>query len=288
MTAVALLGTGIMGFPMARNLLRAGVDLTVWNRTRARAEPLAEEGARVADSPGAAVADADVIVTMMTDGDVVAEVMEAAAPRARRGAVWAQMSTVGVAALGPLAELAGRHGLTFVDAPVQGSRQPAEEGKLVVLAAGPESAREAVRPVFDAVGQRTMWLGDDGAAGAGTRLKMVTVGYAITLTSLVAESLALAEGLGLDPRAFGEVLTGGPLDCGYLQTKMRAVLERDFSPTFTVRNASKDTGLIMEAASSAGVRVDLTDAARQRFLRATEQGHGEEDMVASFFAGFPS
>ncbi|MEV4256351.1 NAD(P)-dependent oxidoreductase, partial [Spirillospora sp. NPDC049652] len=231
---------------------------------------------------------ADVIVTMMTDGAAVAEVMEAAAPRARRGAVWAQMSTVGVAALGPLAELAGRHGLTFVDAPVQGSRQPAEEGKLVVLAAGPESAREAVRPVFDAVGQRTMWLGDDGAAGGGTRLKMVSVGYAITLTSLVAESMALAEGLGLDPRAFGEVVTGGPLDCGYLQSKMKAVLDRDFRPTFTVRNASKDTGLIMEVASSAGIRVDLTDAARQRFLRAVEQGHGEEDMVASFFAGFPS
>ncbi|WP_026416305.1 NAD(P)-dependent oxidoreductase [Actinomadura oligospora] len=288
MTAVALLGTGIMGFPMARNLLGAGLDVTVWNRTRARAEPLGQAGARVVDSPGEAVADAEVIVTMMTDGDAVAEVMADAAPRAREGAVWAQMSTVGVAALEPLAKLAVRNGLTFVDAPVQGSRQPATEGRLVVLAAGPEAAREVVRPVFDAVGQRTLWLGQDGAEGGGTRLKMVTVGYAITLTSLVAESMALAEGLGLDPNAFGEVMSGGPLDCGYLQTKMRAVLDRDFSPTFTVLNATKDTGLIMEAASSAGVRVDLTDAARQRFVRATEQGHGGEDMVASYFAGFAS
>ncbi|MFC4908461.1 NAD(P)-dependent oxidoreductase [Actinomadura gamaensis] len=288
MTAVALLGTGIMGAAMARNLVAAGLDVTVWNRSRARAEPLAEVGARVADSAGEAVADADVIVTMLTDGDAVHAVMADAAPSARAGAVWAQMSTVGLAALGPLSALAGRHGLAFVDAPVQGSRQPAEEGKLIVLAAGPEAARKAVQPVFDAVGQRTLWLGEDGAAGGGTRLKMVTVGYAITLTSLVAESLALAEGLGLDPRAFGEVVSGGPLDSGYLQTKMRAVLERDFSPTFTVVNATKDTGLIMEAASSAGVRVDLTDAARQRFIRATEQGHGEEDMVASYFAGFAS
>ncbi|MFC5182384.1 NAD(P)-dependent oxidoreductase [Actinomadura harenae] len=288
MTAVALLGTGTMGFPMARNMLGAGLDLTVWNRTRARAEPLAAAGARVADSPGEAVADADVIVTMMTDGGIVAEVMAEAAPRAREGAVWAQMSTVGLAAAQSLGEMASRHGLAFVDAPVQGSTRPAEEGKLVVLAAGPESAREAVRPVFDAVGQRTLWLGEDGAAGGGTRLKMVTVGYAITLTSVIAESLALAEGLGLDPDAFGEVMTGGPLDCGYLQSKMRAVLDRDFTPTFTVVNATKDTGLILEAASSAGVRMDLTDAARRRFVRAAEQGHGGEDMVASYFAGFPS
>ncbi|MEV5574569.1 NAD(P)-dependent oxidoreductase [Spirillospora sp. NPDC052269] len=288
MTAVALLGTGTMGFPMGRNLVGAGLDVTVWNRTRARAEPLGAAGARVADSPGEAVADADVIVTMMTDGGIVTEVMTEAAPQARVGAVWAQMSTVGLAAIGPLAELAVQHGLTFVDAPVQGSRQPAEEGKLVVLAAGPESARKVVQPVFDAVGQRTLWLGEDGAEGGGTRLKMVTVGYAITLASLVAESMALAEGLGLDPNAFGEVVSGGPLDCGYLQTKMRAVLDRDFSPTFTVLNATKDTGLILEAASSAGVRVDLTEAARQRFVRATEQGHGGEDMVASYFAGFAS
>lgn len=288
MSGVALLGTGTMGFPMARNMLGAGLDLSVWNRTRARADPLAEAGARVVDSPGEAVAGADVIVTMMTDGGAVAEVMGEAAPQARAGAVWAQMSTVGLAALEPLAELAARHTLAFVDAPVQGSKQPAEAGRLVVLAAGPEAARAAVQPVFDAVGQRTLWLGEDGAAGGGTRLKMVTVGYAITLTSVIAESLALAEGLGLDPKAFGEVVTGGPLDCGYLQTKMRAVLERDFSPTFTVLNATKDTGLIMEAASSAGVRVDLTDASRQRFVRAAEQGHGGEDMVASYFAGFAS
>ncbi|MCP2340974.1 3-hydroxyisobutyrate dehydrogenase [Actinomadura rupiterrae] len=228
------------------------------------------------------------IVTMLTDGGAVAEVMAEAAPAAREGAVWAQMSTVGVAALGPLAELAAQNGLVFVDAPVQGSRQPAEEGKLIVLAAGPESARGTVQPVFDAVGQRTLWVGEDGAEGGGTRLKMVTVGYAITVTSLVAESLALAEGLGIDPRMFAEVVTGGPLDSGYLQSKMKAVLERDFSPTFTVVNAAKDTGLIMEAASSSGIRVDLTDAARQRFIRAAEQGHGEEDMVASYFAGFAS
>ncbi|WP_301323896.1 NAD(P)-dependent oxidoreductase [Actinomadura rupiterrae] len=288
MVAVGFLGTGIMGAAMARNLLGAGLEVAVWNRTRARAEPLGQAGARVADSAADAVAGADVIVTMLTDGGAVAEVMAEAAPAAREGAVWAQMSTVGVAALGPLAELAAQNGLVFVDAPVQGSRQPAEEGKLIVLAAGPESARGTVQPVFDAVGQRTLWVGEDGAEGGGTRLKMVTVGYAITVTSLVAESLALAEGLGIDPRMFAEVVTGGPLDSGYLQSKMKAVLERDFSPTFTVVNAAKDTGLIMEAASSSGIRVDLTDAARQRFIRAAEQGHGEEDMVASYFAGFAS
>ncbi|MFF0860668.1 NAD(P)-dependent oxidoreductase [Nonomuraea sp. NPDC003560] len=286
MTEVALLGTGLMGAPMARNLLKAGLPVRVWNRTRDKAEPLAADGAVVAGSPAEAVEGADVIVTMLSDGDAVHDAMTAAAPALRPGQVWAQMSTVGVAAVGRLAALAAEHGLTFADAPVQGTRQPAEQGTLLILAAAPEPARQALAPVFDAVGARTLWLGEDGAQGTGTRLKMAAVSYAISMTGIVAEALALAKGLGVDPGLVREVITGGPLDNVYFQAKSKAILEGDLEPSFTVHNAEKDTRLITEAGESAGVRLDMVAAAGERLRRAEAQGHGDQDMVATYFASF--
>ncbi|WP_026412602.1 NAD(P)-dependent oxidoreductase [Actinomadura oligospora] len=286
MTTAALLGTGIMGAAMAPNLTRAGIDLTVWNRTRAKAEPLAGHGATVVDTPAEAVRDADVIITMLTEGDAALAAMRAAAPALRPGQIWAQMSTVGADSVGPLAAFAAEHGLTFVDAPVQGTRQPAEQGELVILAAGPEQARAALAPLFDAVGSKTVWLDEDGASGAGTRLKLAAVAYGITLTSIAAESLALTKALGLDPALFGEIVTGGPLDSPYLQAKLQAVLTGDYTPSFTVRNGEKDMRLITEAAASANVRLDMAEAARARFRRAIEQGHGDLDIAATYHASF--
>ncbi|GAA3099451.1 NAD(P)-dependent oxidoreductase [Nonomuraea salmonea] len=273
-----------MGLPMARNLVKAGLRVTVWNRTPDKARPLEADGATVAETPAEAVEGADVIVTMLSDGDAVHEAVTAAAPGLRAGQVWAQMSTVGVAAVGRLAALAGRHGLTFVDAPVQGTRQPAEQGKLVILAAGPEPARQVLEPVFGAVGQRTLWLSGDGADGAGTRLKMATVSVGISMTAVVAEALALAKGLGLDPDLVRQVISGGPMDSPYFQAKSKAILEGDFAPSFSVRNAEKDTRLIVEAGESAGVRLDVVAASGERFRRAEAQGHGDEDMAATYFA----
>ncbi|MEV4807499.1 NAD(P)-dependent oxidoreductase [Nonomuraea sp. NPDC049421] len=284
MVSVAVLGTGLMGLPMARNLVKAGLRVTVWNRTLDKARPLEADGATVAGSPAEAVEGADVIVTMLSDGDAVHEAVTAAAPGLRAGQVWAQMSTVGVAAVGRLAALAGRHGLTFVDAPVQGTKQPAEQGKLVILAAGPEPARQVLEPVFGAVGQRTLWLSGDGADGAGTRLKMATVSIGISMTAVVAEALALAKGLGLDPDLVRQVISGGPMDSPYFQAKSKAILEGDFTPSFSVRNAEKDTRLIAEAGESAGVRLDVVAASGERFRRAEAQGHGDEDMAATYFA----
>lgn len=288
MTAVALLGTGIMGAAMARTLLRDGHQVAVWNRTRSRAEPLAADGAAVADSPAGAVASAEVVITMLDSEDAALQVMRDASPSLREGQVWAQMGTVGVASVPTLAEFAAEHGLAFVDAPVQGTKQPAEQGKLVVLAAGPADARAAVDPVFSSVGAKTLWLDEDGASGAGTRLKLAAVSYAISLTSVVAESVALAKGLGLDPALLGEVLTGGPLDSVYLQTKMKAMLAEDFEPSFAVRTAEKNTRLIHEAAEAAGLLVDVNDAAGTRFRRAVDAGHGDEDMAATYRASFPN
>lgn len=278
---VALLGTGIMGAAMARNLLARGIDLRAWNRTRAKAE--AVDGLKVVDTPAEAVEGADVIITMLNDGEAVRRAMEQAAPGLREGQVWAQMSTVGIAALGSLTDIAGRRGLVFVDAPVQGSRQPAEAGELIVLASGPDAAREPLRPVFDAVGKQTLWL---GPAGTGSRLKLVTNTWALALVSGVAEAVALARALGVDPQAFRDVVGAGPMTSPMLQQKAGAIIDGDFSPTFTVTNAEKDTRLICEAAASAGVRTDVVAAARERFQRAAEAGHGDEDMAANYFASF--
>ncbi|WP_405678319.1 NAD(P)-dependent oxidoreductase [Streptomyces sp. NBC_01511] len=283
---VAVLGTGIMGAAMARNLSRTGHAVRVWNRTRAKAEPLAADGARVADSPADAVRGADVVLTMLYDGAAVLETMTAAAPGLRPGTVWLQTTTVGTEGLTPLAELADTHGLVFFDSPVLGTKGPAEQGKLVVLGAGREDAREAVTSVLAAVGDRTVWVGADGASGAATRLKLVCNSWVLTLTHGTAEALALAKGLDVDPRSFLDAMAGGSLDCGYLRIKASAILDDDYTPNFALTTAAKDARLIVSAGEAEGVRLDIAEAGANRFARAEAKGHGAQDMAATYFASF--
>ena len=167
-----------------------------------------------------------------------------------------------------------------------GTKQPAEQGKLLVLAAGPEDVRDRVQPVLDAIGQRTMWLDRDGAAATASRLKLVLNSWVLAATSGVAEALSLAEGLGLDPKLFVEAVSGGGLDMPYLQTKAGVILAGDFAPSFSVAIAGKDADLIVDAAKSAGLRLPMAAAVAERFRRAAALGHGEEDMAANYFASF--
>lgn len=285
-TSVAVLGTGIMGAAMARNLCRAGLDVRVWNRTRSKAEPLSAVGARVTGTPAEAVEDADVILTMLYDGAAVIDTMNDALASLRPGAVWLQCTTAGTEAVGTLAGLARTHGLVFVDAPVLGTRAPAEKGELTVLVAGPESARGVLTPVLEAIGTKTVWVGDDGAKGAATRLKLVCNSWVLTLTHGTAEALALATGLGVDPARFLDAVGGGSLDCGYLHLKAQAILAGDYTPSFSVTTAAKDARLIVDAGRSAGVRLDVAAAGGERFRRAEGLGHGDDDMAASYFASF--
>lgn len=281
---VALLGTGIMGAGMARNVLAAGLPLTIWNRTAARAAPLAEAGATVAATPADAVRGADVVVTMLGDGADVASVMEQAADGLSAGQVWAQTTTVGLAPYAGLVALAGRHGLLFVDAPVVGTRAPAEQGQLLVLAAGPAQARAVVQPVFDAVGRATTWLAEDADGAAASRLKLVVNSWVLAVTAGVGEALALADGLGVDPQAFLDAVGGGPLDLPYLQVKAAAIRKGDWTPSFSAANAAKDAGLIVAAAEEAKVRLDVAPAAAERYRRTVALGHGEDDMAANYLA----
>jgi 3-hydroxyisobutyrate dehydrogenase len=282
--SVALLGTGTMGAGMARNIAAARLPLTVWNRTPDKAAPLRDVGVSVAASPAEAVDGADVVVTMLFDGAAVAEVMAEAAPALTSDAVWLQTSTVGVAGCDELAALAARLGLTLVDAPVLGTRQPAEQGALVVLASGPEDARPRVVPVLDAIGSRTLWLGD---AGAGSRLKMAVNTWVLTVVEGVSESLALARELGLDPAMFLEAVAGSPLDAPYVQLKGKAMLAGEHDPAFGLDGAVKDAGLVTEAAQSVGLDLAVLDAVRTHLARAAEAGHGSLDMSATYLEHRP-
>ena len=284
MTTVALLGTGIMGAGMGHNILAAGLDLRVWNRTAAKARPLADAGATACADPAEAVRGADVIVTMLGDADDVAAVLEQAGGGLTPGQVWLQTTTVGVAPFERLRPLAQRHGLVLLDAPVLGTRAPAEAGQLVMFVAGDPSVRDRVDPVLDAVGKQTVWVADTEAGAAAGRLKLVANSWVLAVTAATGESVAFAQALGVDPQAFLDAVAGGPLDLPYLQNKARAILDDDWTPSFTVDNAAKDAGLIVDAAEGAGVQLDVAEAVRSRLLRASGRGHGDDDMAAAYKA----
>lgn len=279
MTAVAVLGTGLMGAGMARSLARAGLETTAWNRTTEKALPLREAGIAVADDPRSAVSGADVIVTMLFDADSVEAVMRQVLDDVPRHAVWAQCATVGLDAAERLAELAEEHGIAYVDSPVLGTRAPAEKGELTVLAGGPSSVRERVAPVFDAIGSRTVWVGEK--PGSGHKLKLVANAWVLSVTGATAQSVGLAERFGIDPRMFLETISGGPLDCAYAQIKGEAMIRHDFAPSFSLGGAAKDTTLIGDAATSAGSDGSLMQALHACFESAIRGGDAaNEDMAA--------
>ena len=282
--AVAVLGTGRMGAAMARSLLRDGFRVTVWNRTRERAEALAADGARVADTPADALRGAQVVITTLSDGEATAGVVGGALDGLRSGAVWIQMATVGVYWTCRLGACADRHGVEFVDAPVSGSDGRAEQGTLLVLASGPDTARERVRPAFEALGRRTLWL---GPAGRGTRLKLALVNWQLQLTQAMAESLGLAEALGLDPSLLLDAMVDGPLLAPYATQKGRAMLDSEFLPGFALRDALKDAKLVLDAASCHGAELPQAEATAGRWEQAVNDGYGGQDVAAVVELAWP-
>ena len=281
-TKVAILGTGIMGAAMARNLLAENVEVRAWNRSSEKAQPLEEDGAEVAESPADAARGADFLLTMLSDADVVEEAVAGdVLPALAEGGVWLQMSTVGEDGTKRLAETANEHGVDFVDAPVLGTRQPAEQGQLVVLASGPEEVREKTQKIFDAVGSKTVWLGE---AGAGSRLKLVINNWIVGLLGVLAETVAFANSIGVDPARFLETIEGGPLGLPYAQLKGNMMIEEDFPTSFSARLARKDAGLVLDTAEAHDLAMPIARAVADRFDEAIQAGHGEEDMAAIYKA----
>ena len=284
-TKVAVLGTGIMGGAMARNLLSEGMEVRAWNRSREKAEPLKEVGAEVADSPADAARGADFLLTMLANAEVVEEVIAGdVLPTLAEDCVWLQMSTVGEDGSGRLAEIANEHGVAYVDAPVLGTKQPAEQGQLVVLASGPEEVKERSEQVFDAVGSKTVWLGE---AGAGSRLKLVINNWIVGLLGVLAETVAFAKSIGVDPSKFLETIEGGPLGLPYAQLKGTMMIEEDFPTSFSAKLARKDAGLVLGTAEAHDLQMPIAEAVAARFDEAIEAGHGEEDLAAVYQAVRP-
>jgi 3-hydroxyisobutyrate dehydrogenase len=263
---IAVLGTGIMGAAMARNLARAGREVRAWNRTPERAEPLAADGIAAAGSPEEAARDAEVLLTMLLDAPATAEPARAAAGALAPGAVWWQAGTVGVAGAEHLAELAASAAVTYVDGPVLGTRAPAEAGHLTVLAPAFDAALDRLAPAFDATAARVVRT---GAPPSASRFQLVLNHWVAGLTALTGETVR-----------FLETIAGGPLDAGYAQLKGKAMLDREYPTSFSVPNVAKDVQLMLDAAGEAGLELALAPAVLARFCAAERAGHGADDMAA--------
>jgi 3-hydroxyisobutyrate dehydrogenase len=279
----AVLGTGIMGSAMARNLAAAGLSTTVWDRSEQATAPLLAAGARAAGSAAEAVRDAGVVITMLSTAEVVESVVfgEGVAEAFARGAVWAQMGTIGVAAIAEIADRLGRlrPDVLLVDAPVSGSKGPAEAAQLLILASGPHAAEAILAPVFSAIGRKTVWL---GPAGQGSRMKLVVNAYMSVLIEGVAEALELASRLGVDPAGVAQAIEGGPLDAPIADAKLHKMQVGDFAPEFPLEWALKDVDLAIAAAGSD--RLPLLEALSGQWHAAVQAGHGREDVSVARLA----
>ena len=232
---VAFLGIGTMGHAMATSALRAGIPTIVWNRDRGATRDLVGLGAEVAATPADAARRATVVVTMVTDADVVVSIakdqgmLAALAP----GAVWVQMSTIGVAGIERVEALvdAERPDVTLIDAPVSGSKDPAERGQLTIFASGPVETRPRLDPLFDALGQRTIWV---GRLGAGSRLKLTANAWLALAAEAVNTSVALARRLGLETETVLNALGDSPLVSPWQSAKLERIAQGDYSVQFAL------------------------------------------------------
>jgi 3-hydroxyisobutyrate dehydrogenase len=281
---VAVLGTGVMGGPMARNIARAGLAVRAWNRTIDRARDLEGDGATVVERPEDAVDGADVALTMLADAPATLDVAEAILPALGPDAIWLQAGTVGIEPTERCIERARANGTAFVDAPVLGTAKPAQDGALTVLASGPDDAIERCEPIFRAIGQRTVRV---GPAGRGTRLKLAVNAWVLALTQGTAEAVALGKGLGVDLEQMLEALDGSPTDSPYFRMKSKLMADGEYPASFTLRLAAKDAALMAEAAAQAGVDLPLIRTVARRLAEGVEAGYGDEDMAATYRLSAP-
>ncbi len=275
---VAVIGIGTMGAGIARSLLRAGIEVTVWNRHTEKARPLEEDGATVAETSADAVQDADVVITILFDEDAVSAIADEFLPAMKSGAVWMQAATVGPAGMRRLAALAAPAGVIVVDTPMVGTKKPAEEGKLVVLASGDSDILDRLDPVFDAIGGKTVIVGDE--VGKASALKLACNAWVASLTAATAQSIAICQSLGVDPALFLAAIDGGPTNAPYAQLKGGMMLEFDFTPSFGVDGLVKDLGLMIESVQPVGMPTRLLGALHELFVATAESGHESDDIAA--------
>ena len=278
---IAILGTGIMGTALAKRLLGQGLEVSVWNRTAERAEPLAALGATVAFTAAEAVAGAEVVLLTLFHAEAVAEVLGQAADAAP-AATWVQMSTIGIAGTDRASALATRHGLAMVEAMMLGTKGPAESGKLVLLTAGDAELLEKVEPLLALISAKRVHAGP--RLGDGTRLKLVCNTWIGLLTAGTGQAFAMMRALGLDEKLFLDAIAGGQSDTVYAHVKGALMLADDYQPAnFELRGLHKDLDLAATATGDDG-SFPILDAVRGLYARAEDRGHGREDIAAVFRA----
>jgi 3-hydroxyisobutyrate dehydrogenase len=277
---VSVLGAGTMGAGMAQRLLDKGFVVTVWNRTPGPAASLAERGAIVRAKTAEAVDTAEVVITMLADADAVMDVMlrRRTLEAMRPNASWVQMATIGVEATESIAAEVQRRrpDVAYVDAPVSGSREPARNGRLLILASGPDRSRDAVDSVFSALGQRTLWL---GRAGRGSRMKLVLNAWLAFEIEAAAEASSLAERLGIEYNILADAVIGGPVASATALTKMAKMERGDYSADFPLQWALKDLDLAL--ASSGPETTPVTMAIADRWRGLVSEGKGHLDISAA-------
>jgi 3-hydroxyisobutyrate dehydrogenase len=273
---VAVLGMGTMGAAMARALLRSGFDVTVWNRSPEKTRPLLDAGARVASDPADAVRNTDVVLTMLFDSAAVLEIAAAFLPAMPVGAIWMQSSTIGAEGMQAVAAAASSSHVSVVDAPVLGTKDPAEHAALTVLASGGDRAVATLQPVFDAIASRTIVVGD--RLGAASDLKLVCNAWVGSLTAGTAQSVALARAFGLDPKLFLDAISGSASDSPYAHIKGATILEGKREPQFALDGLLKDLRLAQSTAGPANDTPYL-DALERLYATASDGGHGREDVA---------
>jgi 3-hydroxyisobutyrate dehydrogenase len=280
--SIAVLGAGgTMGNGIARNAAAAEIPVHAWNRTAAKLDDLAATaGVEVFATAREAVAEVDLVVTMLSDAEATIAAMSGpdGGAAGSEGAVWVQMGTIGLEGSERCAELARDRGLVYVDAPVMGTKVPAEEGMLIVLASGPDAERERLEPFFDAIGKRTIWLGE---AGQGSRLKVVVNSWICTITEGTAEMLRLAEALAIEPRLVLDAIEDGPLDVPYGRMKAEMMLKDEYPPSFRLALAAKDARLAVAAGEEAGAEIPMIEAIAAQ-MTAVAAEHPDDDLAVLF------
>jgi 3-hydroxyisobutyrate dehydrogenase len=277
---VAVIGAGTMGGAMAARLLSLRFEVRVWSRHAASTVSLVELGATGHENVRDAVVEADIVLTTLPTAAVTAEVMfdglgiDAVPP----GATWAQMATIGVSATESVYDVARnrRPDVAFVDAPVSGSRGPAESGQLLILAAGPDTANPSLKSVFDALGRKTLWL---GPVGAGSRMKLILNTWLAFQTECAAESASLAKRLHVDPLMLVEALRDNPLASAYAMAKLDRILSDDYHADFSLDWALKDLELVGDDAGADAAPIAAAIADRWRNL--VENGSSGLDVSAA-------
>lgn len=275
---VAVLGLGAMGHAFAANLLKKGFTVHGWNRTRARGEDLVEAGLKLTDQATEAVKQADVVIVMLSDGATTEAVLHQVKDALKQGAVLCQMGTIGVEKTDALIAFFAdaREDIIFIDAPVSGTKAPAENAQILVMASGDQTRAAAAETVFSAIGKGTQWLGE---AGAGSRMKLVINSWLIGLMQSLAESTRLAEQFGFSTDDMWNVLDGGPLAAPYAKMKLGMIASDDYTPQMHLVWALKDARLALDAADS---KLPALENIADVWQQAVDAGYGEQDLAVIY------